>query len=131
MRFKAGLPWDDSLVHIAERAIGGTPLLEQVRPLLVAVAPFVSPIAEALDPKTQHIEDVKESTGVDAPLRLALVDAPGLMPGASEILGPGGFIERLGWYREMISDTLTAAVPTWEPQRHLYGLVSDFVSRSG
>ncbi|HWW84414.1 MAG TPA: FAD-dependent oxidoreductase [Vicinamibacterales bacterium] len=141
MRFKAGLPWDDSLVHIAERAIGGTPLLEQVRPLLVAVAPFVSPIAEALDPKTQHIEDVKESTSVDAPLRLALVEAPalqdalvgapGLMPGASEILGPGGFIERLGWYREMISDTLTAAVPTWEPQRHLYGLVSDFVSRSG
>src|SRR3984957_4063560 len=141
MRFKAGLPWDDSLVHIAERAIGGAPLLEQVRPLLVAVAPFVSPIAEALDPKTQHIEDVKESTSVDAPLRLALVEAPalqdalvgapGLMPGASEILGPGGFIERLGWYREMISDTLTAAVPTWEPQRHLYGLVSDFVSRSG
>ena len=141
MQFKAGLPWDDSLVHVAERAIGGTPLLEQVRPLLVAVSPFVSPIAEALDPETQHIEDVKESTGVDAPLRLALVEAPalqdalvgapGLMPGASEILGPGGFIERLGWYREMISDTLIAAVPTWEPQRHLYGLVSDFVSRSG
>ncbi len=141
MRFKAGLPWDDSLVHIAARAIGGTPLLDQVKPLLEAVAPFASPIAKALDPGTGHIEDAKEPTGVDAPLWRALVEASalqdaeagaqGLTPGVSEILGPGGFIERLSWYREMISDTLTTAVPTREPQRHLYGLVSDFVSRSG
>jgi geranylgeranyl diphosphate synthase type II len=35
------------------------------------------------------------------------------------------------WYREMISDALTSAVPKWEPQRHLYALVDDFVARSG
>jgi geranylgeranyl pyrophosphate synthase len=40
-------------------------------------------------------------------------------------------MERLGWYREMLTDTLAAGVPTWEPQRHLYGLVKDFVDRSG
>ncbi|MCP3460014.1 polyprenyl synthetase family protein [Bradyrhizobium sp. CCGUVB23] len=31
----------------------------------------------------------------------------------------------------MLADTLAAGVPTWEPQRHLYGLVKDFIDRSG
>ena len=31
----------------------------------------------------------------------------------------------------MLADTLAAGVPTWEPQRHLYGLVQDFIDRSG
>src|SRR6202022_1836937 len=28
-------------------------------------------------------------------------------------------------------DTFVAGVPGWEPQRHLYGLVKDFIGRSG
>ena len=47
------------------------------------------------------------------------------------MLGPAGFLERLSWYRDMLSDTLAEGVPTWEPQRHLYGLVRDFLARSG
>jgi geranylgeranyl diphosphate synthase, type II len=31
----------------------------------------------------------------------------------------------------MLADTLSAGIPTWEPQRHLYRLVQDFVDRSG
>ena len=31
----------------------------------------------------------------------------------------------------MLADTLAAGVPAREPQRHLYGLVKDFVDRSG
>jgi geranylgeranyl pyrophosphate synthase len=31
----------------------------------------------------------------------------------------------------MLTETLTEGVPTWEPQRHLYGLVKDFIDRSG
>jgi geranylgeranyl pyrophosphate synthase len=31
----------------------------------------------------------------------------------------------------MLADTLAAGIPTWEPQRHLYGLVRDFIGRSG
>ena len=31
----------------------------------------------------------------------------------------------------MLADTLAEGVPTWEPQRHLYGLVKDFIDRSG
>ena len=46
-------------------------------------------------------------------------------------MGPTGFLDRLGWYREALSDTLAAGVPTWEPQRHLYALVSDFLDRAG
>jgi geranylgeranyl pyrophosphate synthase len=53
------------------------------------------------------------------------------LSGASDILGPAGFLERLTWYRDMLSDTLAEGVPTWEPQRHLYGLVRDFLERSG
>jgi geranylgeranyl pyrophosphate synthase len=45
--------------------------------------------------------------------------------------GPDGFLERLDWYRGLVSETLTSGVPTDEPQKHLYALVSDFVGRSG
>jgi geranylgeranyl diphosphate synthase, type II len=40
-------------------------------------------------------------------------------------------LERFSWYREMLEDTLATGVPTWEPQRHLYALVRDFLGRSG
>src|SRR5262249_23826644 len=55
----------------------------------------------------------------------------GAAPGAGDIVGPAGFAERLSWYREMLEDTLAGSVPAWEPQRHLYGLVRDFLGRSG
>jgi geranylgeranyl pyrophosphate synthase len=53
------------------------------------------------------------------------------LSGASGILGPAGFLERLTWYRDMLSDTLAEGIPRGEPQRHLYGLVRDFLERSG
>ena len=55
----------------------------------------------------------------------------GAAPVAGDRAGPEGFLERLAWYRDMLTDTLAAGVPTREPQRHLYGLVKDFVDRSG
>jgi hypothetical protein len=45
------------------------------------------------------------------------------LPNAVDAAGPTGFLDRLGWYRDLLADTLAAGVPTWEPQRHLYGLV--------
>ena len=53
------------------------------------------------------------------------------LSGVSDVLGPAGFLERLSWYRDMLSDTLAEGVPTGEPQRHLYGPVRDFLARSG
>jgi geranylgeranyl pyrophosphate synthase len=47
------------------------------------------------------------------------------------LAGPVGFLERLSWYRDMLTDTLAAGVPAGEPQRHLYGLVRDFIGRAG
>ena len=48
-RYRAGLPWDNSLVQVAAHAIrGASPLLERARPLLEQVAPFVKTLAEAL-----------------------------------------------------------------------------------
>jgi geranylgeranyl pyrophosphate synthase/uncharacterized protein with NAD-binding domain and iron-sulfur cluster len=45
--------------------------------------------------------------------------------------GPTGFAERLDWYREILAETLASGVPTGEPQKYLYGLVTDFLARSG
>ena len=46
-RYGPGLPWDDSLMQVAAQAIrGASPLLEQARPLLEAVTPFVNLAAE-------------------------------------------------------------------------------------
>ena len=47
------------------------------------------------------------------------------------VAGPAGFLERLTWYRNMLSDALTEGIPSWEPQRHLYRLVKDFMDLSG
>ena len=69
---------------------------------------------------------------VDVPtLQDALIKVADTVPFAGEIVGPAGFLDRLVWYRDMLADMLTEGVPTWEPQRHLYGLVKDFMGRSG
>jgi geranylgeranyl pyrophosphate synthase/uncharacterized protein with NAD-binding domain and iron-sulfur cluster len=141
-RYKAGLPWDDTLLQVAAHALrGASPLLDQARPLLAAIAPFVTPLADALDLTDGALEDVAEVRTVDPTVKhgsayiampqYGLLDIADQVPGAGDIVGPGGFIERLGWYRELLTETLVAGVPTWEPQRHLYGLVKDFMERSG
>jgi geranylgeranyl pyrophosphate synthase/uncharacterized protein with NAD-binding domain and iron-sulfur cluster len=137
-RYEAGLPWDDSLMQVAAYAIrGASPLLEKARPLLERVAPFVNPVADALDMTNGAMEDGSART-VDPTVKrgsayvptYALPDIVGVIPGVDGV-GPTCFLERLGWYRDMIADTLAAGVPTWEPQRYLYGLVKDFVKRPG
>lgn len=141
-RFKAGQPWDDSLMQVAAHAIqGASPALELVRPLLAGMAPFLAPVAEALDLSDGVAEDVSEVRTVDPTVKQGsayvptpqypLLDASSNIPGAGDIVGPAGFIERLGWYRDMLTDTLASGIPSDEPQKHLYGLVKDFVDRSG
>ena len=141
-RYAAGLPWDDSLIHVAAHAIrGASPLLEQARPLLESIAPFVNPVADALDATDGLIENVDEVRSIDpaanpgaAYVPKPVYDLAGTVdtvPSPVDVDGPTGFLERLGWYRDMLADTLAGGVPTREPQRHLYGLVKDFVDRSG
>jgi geranylgeranyl pyrophosphate synthase/uncharacterized protein with NAD-binding domain and iron-sulfur cluster len=130
-RYKAGLPWDNSLVQVAAHAIrGASPLFEHARPLLEHVAPFANAAANALDLSDRVLPDVRELTSADQAEihRFAGLSAP---QEASDILGPAGFLERLSWYRDMLSETLAEGIPSWEPQRHLYGLVRDFLERSG
>jgi geranylgeranyl pyrophosphate synthase/uncharacterized protein with NAD-binding domain and iron-sulfur cluster len=140
-RYQAGLPWDASLMQVAAHAIrGASPLLEQARPLLEQVAPFVNPIADALDLTDGSIEDTSAvrtvepmATGgaADVSRPYHALDNIGDAKPGTPVVGPTGFLERLGWYRDMLADTLAAGVPTWEPQRHLYGLVKDFLDRAG
>jgi len=138
-RYKAGLPWDDSLLQVAAAALrGASPLLEQVRPLLSAASPFATPLADLLDASDGALEDTQVVRTVDPRIargsayqgtpETALLDA---VPGSGALVGPAGFTERLGWYRDMLGDTLLQGVPAWEPQRHLYAQVRDFVARSG
>ena len=142
-RYQAGLPWDASLAQVAAHALrGASPLLEQARSLLEQVSPFTHAVADTLDPHSAAADDVGALDTVDpATMARRLVDVPTLqdvlikvadtVPLAGEIVGPAGFLDRLVWYRDMLADMLTEGVPTWEPQRHLYGLVTDFMGRSG
>jgi geranylgeranyl pyrophosphate synthase/uncharacterized protein with NAD-binding domain and iron-sulfur cluster len=140
-RYAGGRPWDDSLMQVAAHAVrGASPLLEQARPLLEQVAPFVHPIADAFDLTDAAIEDPSEVRTADPTADPAATYAPkpqyasniaDIVPGAGDIVGPAGFLDRLRWYRDMLADTFAAGIPAWEPQRHLYGLVKDFLDRSG
>jgi geranylgeranyl pyrophosphate synthase/uncharacterized protein with NAD-binding domain and iron-sulfur cluster len=161
-RFKAGLPWDNSLMQVAAHALqGASPVLDQVRPLLEEVAPFVYPVADALDLADGIIEDPSTARAVDptlacgaafipppyglanisqvvprvletaAPVAEVVSHVTEAVPRAMDVAGPTDFLERLAWYRNMLADTLAQGIPSWEPQRHLYGLVKDFMARSG
>jgi geranylgeranyl diphosphate synthase type II len=142
-RYQVGLPWDASLAQVAAHALrGASPLLEQARSLLEQVSPFTHAIADTLDPRSATADDVSVLDKVDPTtmgrrlfdvptLQDALINVVDTVPVAGEIVGPGGFLDRLLWYREMLVDMLAEGVPTWEPQRHLYGLVKDFMERSG
>ncbi len=132
-RYAAGLPWDDTLTRIAARAIRhASPLLAQVAPLLECVAPFVSPVADALAQSGSPVEQLP-TAGLTAPGETA--DAPEGFANAArnnvEAAGPSGYLERLSWYRDMLTDMLAGGVPAREPQQHLYALVADFMGRSG
>ncbi|MDM0023187.1 FAD-dependent oxidoreductase [Variovorax saccharolyticus] len=141
-RHRAGLPWDASLSQVALQALrAASPLLDQVAPLMAAVTPYATPVADALDAADQAVQRSGAGLGDDPAVRKgsAYVPAPlenvlrvtDRVPGSGDITGPGGFVERLAWYRGLITETLESGVPAWEPQSHLYALVKDFMSRSG
>jgi geranylgeranyl pyrophosphate synthase len=133
-RYAAGLPWDDRLTGIAVDAVRrASPLLAQVTPLLERVAPYVSPVAAKLelgDFSTKELAAVGSTAqrGAGGTQGDFTNNAVGM---AGDLAGPTDFLERLGWYREMLDGTLAASVPTLEPQRHLYALVKDFLDRAG
>ena len=111
-----------------------SPLLAQVTPLLERVAPYVSPVVAKIE--FARFSDQRIRRPLAQPRTVARVERRAILPTmrsamAGDLAGPTDFLERLGWYREMLDDTLAASVPTWEPQRHLYGLVKDFIDRSG
>ena len=140
-RFKAGLPWDCSLAEVAVHAIGGaSPFLEQVRPLIATISPFVNQVADALDPDGGVPEGPPGRRAPGLTAQEAMVGAPSLQTaspkrsapeGDTRAPGPSGFLDRLGWYRDLIADTLDSVIPMTEPQSHLYAPIRDFVSRSG
>src|SRR6202012_1339165 len=87
------------------------------------------------------IEDVSEVRTIDPTIKAGSayvptpqypsLDIADAIPGAGDVVGPAGFLERLSWYRELLTDTLTSGVPPGEPEKYLYGLVRDFIGRSG
>ena len=141
-RYQAGLPWDDSLMQVAAHAMrGASPLLDQVRPLFEQVAPFADPVLDAIEASSGAVVSATDWRRLDPTVKRGSayvptpqyppLDVADTVPGGGDVVGPAGFLDRLGWYREMLADTLASGIPAWEPQRHLYGLVKDFVDRSG
>jgi geranylgeranyl pyrophosphate synthase len=128
-------------MQVAAQAIrDASPLLEQVRPLLERVAPFANRAADALELSDRGVAGVSELQALDPMLKPDLAVLSVLQHASPESTGrapytgapgPTDFLERLGWYREMLNDTLAAGIPTLEPQQHLYGLVKDFIDRAG
>jgi hypothetical protein len=138
-RYQAGLSWDDTLMQLAAQAIrGASPLLEQARPLLEKATPFVKLVTEEGTERTVSGIGDRPNFDTATPPHLFEVSMPeparmtaDAVPLAGDAVGPTGFLERLSWYRGLLTDTLAAGTPSGEPQRHLYGLVTDFIDRSG
>jgi geranylgeranyl pyrophosphate synthase/uncharacterized protein with NAD-binding domain and iron-sulfur cluster len=141
-RYKAGLPWDGTLMQVAAQAVqGASPLLDSVCPLLQSTAPFAMPLTDALKLHDDVMEEVGRVTGLSpamkpgssyvSKLHYNALEWADTALGAGDLTGPAGFLERLGWYRDLLSDTLASGIPTDEPQKHLYGLARDFIERSG
>jgi geranylgeranyl pyrophosphate synthase/uncharacterized protein with NAD-binding domain and iron-sulfur cluster len=131
-RYAAGLPWDDTMTNIAVEAVSrASPLIAPLAPLLANIEPFV-PAATIVDTR-----DLPLGATAAPPTLGTLGSAPPNFPldaaaaPGRDVAGPTDFAERLTWYRDKLDGTLTASVPTLEPQRHLYALVSDFLSRAG
>jgi geranylgeranyl pyrophosphate synthase len=135
VRYQAGLPWDDSQMQYLAMALkGASPLLAQASGLVSGISPFIAPVATALEAttgvmagvvKTFHLDPlVKAHSDYVATPETTVLD---VVPGASAAFGPAGFMDRLGWYREQLTDTLLSGTQAVEPQRHLYGLISEFV----
>ena len=138
-RFNAGLPWDASLMQIAAHALrGASPLLEQARPWLEEATSFANPAADTLDlaadtgigaGQVSTTNSIVKWIAGQATTPFQAPANPNKAHGSDP--GPPVFLDRLTWYRDMLSETLAAAIPTVEPQRHLYGLIQDFIDRSG
>jgi geranylgeranyl pyrophosphate synthase/uncharacterized protein with NAD-binding domain and iron-sulfur cluster len=141
-RYERGLPWDDSSTRVAAHVLHeASPLLEQASVLLPLVEPFAAPVADALVQAEATAKEIVDVGTIDPTVAAGsayeptpedvLLDVADVVPGAGDIVGPAGFLQRLGWYRDLLADTLEAGVPAGEPQKHLYGLVRDFVDRAG
>jgi geranylgeranyl pyrophosphate synthase/uncharacterized protein with NAD-binding domain and iron-sulfur cluster len=130
-RYAAGLPWDDTMTKIAVDAVErSSPLLAPVAPLLAGVEPF----ALAATPIGSRDLPPGAMAAPSLPILGNIGLASTYLPTAAtpiEAAGPTDFLERLTWYRDKLDGTLAAGVPTLEPQRHLYALVADFLSRAG
>ncbi|HYC26333.1 MAG TPA: polyprenyl synthetase family protein, partial [Roseiarcus sp.] len=130
-RYKAGLPWDDSLMKVAAHVVGGaSPMLARVRPLLEAAAPFIALAADALDRTEDVVAASGERSGAGVAAAAPAPRAPASIDGADDV-GPTAFLDRLAWYRDILADTLATAVPRSGPQKHLYEPVREFIARSG
>jgi geranylgeranyl pyrophosphate synthase/uncharacterized protein with NAD-binding domain and iron-sulfur cluster len=141
-RYARGLPWDDSSTQVAAHVLRtASPLLGQASALMQLVEPFATPVTDVLALADDALKDVDEVRTIDPTVKVGsayvptpqdvTLDVADAVPGAGDVVGPGGFLQRLGWYRELLADTLESGVPTGEPQQHLYGLVRDFLDRAG
>ena len=131
-RYAAGLPWDDTLTQVAVEAVrGASPLLAQVTPLLEdAWRRYVSRAADALERSEGTVPGVTELSRRGAMVSSGSADAPrlepeamivGAAPVAGDVAGPAGLSgAALLVPRDARPTRSRPAIPTLEPQQHLY-----------
>jgi geranylgeranyl pyrophosphate synthase/uncharacterized protein with NAD-binding domain and iron-sulfur cluster len=141
-RYERGLQWDDSSAHVAAHVLrGASPLLDEASAMIALVEPVATPAADTLGLADRTAKDIGEIRTIDPTVKVGsayeptpqdvLLDIADTVPGAGDVVGPAGFVQRLAWYRELLAETLESGVPAGEPQKHLYALVRDFVGRGG
>jgi geranylgeranyl pyrophosphate synthase/uncharacterized protein with NAD-binding domain and iron-sulfur cluster len=141
-RYERGLHWDDSSTQVAAHVLrGASPLLEEASAMIPLVEPVATPVADTLGLVDSTAKDIGEIRTIDPTVKVGsayeptpqdvLLDLADTVPGAGDVVGPAGFVQRLAWYRELLAETLESGVPAGEPQKHLYALVRDFVGRGG
>jgi geranylgeranyl pyrophosphate synthase/uncharacterized protein with NAD-binding domain and iron-sulfur cluster len=144
-RFRLGLPWDRTLLDLGAAALAAAdPVLAAVPEVMARVEPVsavVASVGGALDELDRAVPLLRPEATVDRlaekvyggaaplPTTLPLEASPEADPDGDPESGPGGFVERLAWYRDRALEVVVEAVPRHEPGRYLYDLVRDFVAQ--
>jgi geranylgeranyl pyrophosphate synthase/uncharacterized protein with NAD-binding domain and iron-sulfur cluster len=138
-RFRAGLPWDSTMVETAMAgvsaagpALHGVPgMMANVEPLVAAVSGLKSGIGQ-FDQALPVLQAEKTLGNVAEVVSGGMRALPASIPVSAETdatAGPTDFLERLCWYREQTLKALSAALPVKEPSQYLYDLVRDYIAQ--
>jgi geranylgeranyl pyrophosphate synthase/uncharacterized protein with NAD-binding domain and iron-sulfur cluster len=142
-RFRAGLPWDQTLLEVVSAAMPAIgPPFDRTAYLVASVAGLSG---DGADGPASALLQSGPSGREDSPGPAVDTPSPGpAVPSRSPVLpsrsfavpvlassdpGPADFLGRMEWYRQQTLETIQRELPEKEPSRDLYDLIRAFVNR--